>query len=135
MKAPNKIFLIAPCGMNCSVCRAYLREKNKCHGCRFTQLNKPISRVNCKIKNCEVFENGEAKYCFECKNFPCRRLEILDKRYRTYKMSMVENLKNIKNGGIRKFVEAENSRWRCNNCGGIICVHTRSCCNCGKEKI
>lgn len=25
--------LIAPCGMNCGVCIAYLREKNRCQGC------------------------------------------------------------------------------------------------------
>ncbi len=26
--------LIAPCGMNCGTCLGYLREKNKCVGCR-----------------------------------------------------------------------------------------------------
>ena len=26
--------LIAPCGMNCGICYGYLREKNKCPGCR-----------------------------------------------------------------------------------------------------
>ena len=46
--------LIAPCGMNCCVCMAYLREKNKCPGCRGTDVNKPITRVRCKLKTCEI---------------------------------------------------------------------------------
>jgi len=25
---------IAACGINCGTCRAYLRERNKCRGCR-----------------------------------------------------------------------------------------------------
>jgi hypothetical protein len=27
--------LIAPCGMNCAICKAYLRQRNPCNGCRF----------------------------------------------------------------------------------------------------
>ena len=26
--------LIAPCGMNCGICKYYYREKDKCPGCR-----------------------------------------------------------------------------------------------------
>ena len=51
-KSSIKNSLIAPCGMNCGICRAYLREKNKCPGCRGSDENKLSSRVNCKIKNC-----------------------------------------------------------------------------------
>ncbi len=28
------VSLIAPCGMNCGICLAYLRTKNVCPGCR-----------------------------------------------------------------------------------------------------
>lgn len=35
--------LIAPCGMNCGTCIAYLRDKNKCPGCRITSSGKAIS--------------------------------------------------------------------------------------------
>jgi uncharacterized radical SAM superfamily Fe-S cluster-containing enzyme len=38
MKALENISLIAPCGMNCSICSAYLREKNKCPGCRLMNI-------------------------------------------------------------------------------------------------
>lgn len=135
MTSLNKISLIAPCGMNCSVCMAYLREKNKCPGCRGTDINKPITRIKCKIKTCENFQEAKSKYCFQCEKFPCDNLKHLDKRYRTkYNMSMIENLENIKDSGIRKFLRDEKTRWACSQCGGTICVHKGYCYSCGKKK-
>jgi hypothetical protein len=135
MKPLNNISLIAPCGMNCNICMAYLRNKNKCHGCRGSDIDKSISCARCKIKNCRTFQKGKAKFCFECKEFPCGKLKHLDKRYRTkYNMSMVENLEHIQKSGIRKFVRNEKVRWTCSFCGGTICVHKRCCQTCGKKK-
>lgn len=129
----NKNSLIAPCGMNCSVCMAYLREKNKCPGCRLFNAEKPVTIARCKIKNCEVIQKDKAEFCFNCSDFPCRNLKHLDKRYRTkYNMSMVENLEYIKNKGIEEFLENEDVRWTCSECGGTICVHKGYCYSCGK---
>lgn len=134
MMHATKSFLIAPCGMNCGVCMAYLREKNACTGCRGVNTYKPVTRVRCKIKNCTKFRNGKAKYCFECGNFPCDVLKHLDTRYRTkYNISMIENLEHIKNFGIRKFIKNEDVRWACTNCGGTICVHKGYCVDCGEK--
>ncbi len=126
--------IIAPCGMNCGICLAYLREKNKCPGCRVSDLCKPVSRSQCKIKNCPTFKNPRSKFCFACGTFPCDRLKHLDKRYRTkYKMSMIENLEHIKKLGIKKFVAEEKSRWACSECGGMVCVHKGYCLGCGNN--
>ncbi len=134
MKSLNKYNLIAPCGMNCGICMAYLRERNKCPGCRATDTNKAITVIRCKILNCKVIQKGKAKFCFECADFPCDRLKHLDKRYRTkYSMSMIENLVNIRDYGIRKFVKNEDVRWTCSRCGGTICVHDGFCIECGKK--
>jgi len=130
------ISLIAPCGMNCGICMAYLRDKNKCPGCRGCDADKPKTRIICKIKNCRNFHKGKIRYCFECKKFPCDNLKHLDKRYRTrYHMSMMENLEHIKESGIRKFVKQEKVRWACPVCKGIICVHTGHCHSCRKKII
>ena len=134
MESTNKFSLIASCGMNCGICRAYLREKNKCPGCRGDDTNKPVTRVGCKIKNCEAFKKEDITFCFECKDFPCDNLKHLDNRYRTkYNMSMIENLENIKNFGIKKFLENEGVRWACPECGGTICVHNGYCYSCGEK--
>ncbi|MFA5292829.1 MAG: DUF3795 domain-containing protein [Phycisphaerae bacterium] len=135
MASLNAASLIAPCGINCGVCHAYLRENNKCPGCRGSDIGKPITRVKCKIKICEVFKNKKAKFCFQCNDLPCDKLKHLDKRYRTkYNMSMIENLGNIEKSGIRKFLLNEKTRWICSNCGGTICVHKGFCYSCGKKK-
>ena len=122
--------LIAPCGMNCGICMAYLREKNKCPGCRAADTNKAISCIRCKIKNCEIIQKGEVKYCFECVK-TCARLKQLDKRYRTkYGMSMIENLEFIKNNGIDAFIAQQEAKYKCPACGGVICVHNKKCYDC-----
>jgi hypothetical protein len=130
-----RINLIAACGMNCGICSAYLREKNKCPGCRMIVNDKSVSRSRCKIKNCNFFKAGTAKFCFKCDNFPCANLRHLDKRYRTrYNTSVIQNLENIKKLGIRKFIENEKSRWACPDCGGVINVHKGMCSNCGVQR-
>jgi hypothetical protein len=132
MKALNRISLIAPCGMNCGLCMAYLREKDTCPGCRAADTRKKVSVIRCKIKNCGPMQKDSLKYCFGCDNFPCKNLRHLDTRYRTrYHISMIENLLTIKNLGIRRFLKKEKIRWTCPACGGTVCVHKGKCRDCG----
>jgi hypothetical protein len=133
--------LIAPCGMNCAVCSGYLARKNDlkragimkgyCAGCRPRGKNCAFLK-----RKCDLLGNGRVQYCYECGEFPCRRLRDLDKRYRThYRMSMIENLEYIKQNGIEKFLEKEKEKWRCPECGDVICCHNGICFNCGLEKL
>jgi len=129
---PFRASLIAPCGMNCRLCRAYMREKEAYPGCRGDDAGKPKTRVTCRIKTCDKITKGEVRYCFSCESFPCGNLNHLDKRYRTnYGMSMIENLRNIRKSGVRHFIETEKQRWTCSECGQIICVHQPQCLRCG----
>lgn len=123
---------IAPCGMNCSICRAYGRERKPCPGCRGDDSTKTKTRLQCGIKNCEKLSDGGIDYCFSCSDFPCKSLRHLDSRYKTgYGMSMIENLASISKFGIHEFVKKENERWTCRQCGEIVCVHKPACCSCG----
>jgi hypothetical protein len=133
--------LVAPCGMNCSICSSYLAMKYDlrsrgllrmyCAGCRPRGKNCAFMK-----KACEKLGNGLVNYCYECPDFPCRRLKALDKRYRThYHMSMIENLIYLKECGMEKFLEKETEKWRCPACGGVICCHNGICYSCGLEKL
>ena len=123
--------LIAPCGMDCRLCMAYIRERKACPGCRGDNLNKAKTCAACKIKNCVELANGNYAYCFSCDHYPCEMIKHIDKRYRTnYGMSMIENLENIRQSGIEDFVEQEKNRWRCPECGGTLCVHYAQCPSC-----
>lgn len=123
--------LIAPCGMNCRLCRAYGRKRNPCPGCRADDSRKPRTRVCCRIKNCEKRAGAGERFCFRCNEFPCPDLNRLDKRYRTrYGMSMIDNLTTIRKSGTRSFLRKEKARWTCPGCGELLCVHEPECPSC-----
>jgi hypothetical protein len=123
--------LIAPCGMNCGTCIAYLRVKNKCPGCRTFSADKSVSVQRCIVIKCIDLEKTDSKFCYECEKFPCKRIKQLDKRYRTkYRTSFIENLRFIKENGIADFLEYESNRRTCPNCGSILSVHRAFCLDC-----
>ena len=127
--------LIAPCGMNCGTCIAFLRVKNKCPGCRVISAEKAISVQRCIIPKCVHLHNTSAKFCYECGKIPCSRLKQLDRRYRTkYNTSFLENLKIIREDGIESFLVFESDRRRCPGCGSVLSVHRGQCLKCGLVK-
>jgi len=127
--------LIAPCGMNCGICKYYYRRKDTCPGCKGPNKNKSKYCIECIIVNCEEIKNNKSGFCYECSKIPCKRLKNLDKRYSTkYHMSMLENQDYIKKHGIEKFLEKEKQKWTCPQCGGIITCHGGICLSCGYVK-
>jgi len=133
--------LIAPCGMNCALCAGYLARqhdlkkkgilKTYCAGCRPRGKNCAFMK-----KACEKLGNGLVRFCFECADFPCRRLKHLDQRYRTfYHMSMIENLELIQKQGMENFLDQQTARWRCPTCGGVICCHNGLCFTCDLDRL
>ena len=131
--------LIAPCGMNCGICSGYLAFKNDikskgvrmayCIGCR------PRGKMCAFLKKrCPRLLEGQVQYCYECDDFACANLLKLDKRYRAlYRMSMVENLEYIKEHGIEEFLKKEEEKWKCPQCGAVICCHNGICFQCGLD--
>lgn len=125
--------LIAPCGANCLICMAFLRTKNHCLGCRNDDTNKAKSCVECKIKNCESMKEQGTHYCFQCTNYPCKKIKHLDTRYRkNYSYSMIDSMQYLKDHGMELHLKTETAKWICVDCGGVICVHRGFCINCGK---
>lgn len=113
--------LIAPCGMNCGLCRAFLRKKNPCHGCNDAGQNRPPTRANCRLRLCR---ERRGRFCYDCPGFPCAQLKRLDHRYRTrYGMSEIENLVEVRDRGMEAFLWNERGRWVTDE--GVLCVHDR----------
>ena len=125
-----KVELIAPCGMNCSLCYGYIRPRDQCLGCNAPDDNKPKSCTNCKIVMCEKRVENGWETCAPC-DTPCRRLKDLDKWYNSkYHMSMIENLKFIREHGMQAFLEQQVEKFCCPACGEIVCVHRDDCPSC-----
>ncbi|MHB1314366.1 MAG: DUF3795 domain-containing protein [Christensenellales bacterium] len=123
--------LIAPCGMNCKLCVAHMRKKNKCPGCNGAEQEQPPYCARCSIRHCEMLQQSKSNLCCECVAFPCARLRRLDRRYRTeYRMSMIDNLETILKAGMDAFLKEQQARWTCPTCGGVICVHKGECLRC-----
>ena len=133
--------LVAPCGMYCGICSAYLAQKNGlkgkgvkapyCIGCR--TRNKKCAFLK---KRCRLLLENKIEFCYECPTYPCDRLRHLDEKYRTFfRTSFIENLERIKKAGIQKFLEEKNKEWKCPKCGGTICCHNGICYSCGLEKL
>jgi len=129
---PDDPQIIAPCGLNCSLCRAYVRERNPCPGCRSSTTNKSNACLTCAIKNCAELAAGGHAFCSSCEKFPCADLLHLDTRYQArYGVSAIGNLEHIKAIGVARFVAEETAKWSCPECGSLLCMHTPQCPNCG----
>ncbi|QRN83839.1 DUF3795 domain-containing protein [Chloroflexota bacterium] len=132
--------LIAPCGMNCALCVAYQFQQHDINQFGFHRKYCPgcLPRgKNCLHMgdNCELLRDGRVRFCFECPDFPCKRLKTLDKRYRTkYHLSMIENLTHIRENGLSAFLMNEAMKWTCEKCNAsLICCHNGLCLTCDLE--
>jgi hypothetical protein len=122
---------MAPCGLNCDLCSAFQREKNHCVGCNRSG-EKPLYCITCKIKNCPEKGGKDQQLCSRCAKFPCRRIKNMEKRYtKRYGVSLIGNLTEIGRIGIKAFSESEKQKWKCSNCGHLLCVHKERCLVCG----
>ena len=131
--------LVSRCGLYCGTCRAYLLEKKNlfeekgykagCNGCK-------IRNKNCAFlkKQCAPLRKGEYEYCSECDEMPCANLKKLDTRYKKgYGVSLIENLKRIREIGDEKWIKEQIELYKCPECGGEICIHDEECFDCGYE--
>jgi len=120
--------MIAPCGINCGTCMAFLRDKNKCFGCNVDFDSKKKTCTQCKIKNCEQLAMLSSGMCYECDMFPCEKIVHMDTRYRTkYRASTIKNLVTIKEAGMETFLNQEQKKWTCPKCGSTTSVHWFNC--------
>jgi hypothetical protein len=121
---------IAPCGINCDLCSAFTRKKNRCVGCN-NEGDKVPHCATCSIRTCP--EKGDyAALCAVCAKFPCQKIKHLDKRYRLkYGESIIDNLNTIGRVGLDAFILDEEEKWRCPSCGNTLCVHKDACPVCG----
>lgn len=121
MTTNERLDLAAPCGIDCGICELYIckdnaqllnmmvqkgipKEKLPCPGCRPLKGKCPVLPGVCATYSCVT--DKKAKFCFECAEFPCEKLQPSVDRADILPHNMkVFNLCTIKRCGIEKFVE------------------------------
>lgn len=128
--------LIAPCGMNCAICSNYLAcvnnlNKSQCAGCRTTNKKCAYLFEKCTGINHSIEGNTNAKFCFECDQYPCKEINRMDRRYKeNYGISVRENLEYIRENGVREFVAKQYNEHKCSRCDELVSVHNNKCFKC-----
>ncbi len=131
--------MIAPCGLDCSLCRLAHDKDHPCAGCNGPNENKPrFCAELCGIVICEKRRNNGYEYCDECPEFPCEDVMEKESRYTTaYPLyeSPLNNIRLIREIGMDAFLEKQRSEWTCKECGGPVCVQTGICRDCGRKYV
>ena len=140
MYTANEMFtpkMVAPCGLDCSLCLKALEKEAPCPGCNGPDANKPsFCSERCGIIRCRKRKEEGYAFCDECPEYPCGDVMEKERRYTSaYPLveSPLKNLRRIRENGMEKFLKSERAQWTCGECGGVISVHTDKCCGCGKN--
>jgi hypothetical protein len=121
MSTPERIHLVAPCGIDCGACELYLckdnqqlfaylvskgisQEKLPCVGCRDLKGNCPVIGSQCASYACVTKKNVD--FCFQCSDFPCSKLHPSADRADVLPHNLkVFNLCTIQRDGVEGFLE------------------------------
>ena len=140
--------LLAPCGLYCGVCGVYVahRDNNqkfkerlatvygvgpedvRCRGCL---SDEPFGYCRvCPIKSCA----GEKGYqgCHQCEGFPCELIEQFP--LPVGKRVIMRAIPQWREMGTEKWVEAEEARYHCPQCGSALFRGAKRCREC-KEPV
>jgi hypothetical protein len=100
--------LVTPCGLNCAICICY--ENESCKGC-IGQKGSCIVVENCATYRC-VADKG-LRYCFECSEFPCNKLQPVADGAGTFPHNTkVFNLCRMKRVGVDTWTKEESEQIR-----------------------
>lgn len=135
----------AYCGLYCGACPVFLaNEQGKveelaqkwekkpeeliCFGCKSEQVTPWCT--TCDIKLCAQEKGYE--FCFECNELPCDKMTtfIEDERC-PYHLGVTKNLDFIHQNGVEAWLQAQDARWRCLECGTQFAWQDETCKNCG----
>ena len=129
--------MIAPCGLDCSICFMALKKTDPCPGCNGPDENKPDFCAHlCRIALCPKRKENGYRFCDECPDYPCEDVMEKENRYTSQyplRESPMENLRRIREAGMEAFLEQECRAWTCEQCGSPINIHTGICSGCGRE--
>lgn len=131
------------CGLYCGACDVFianekgtLEESAKewdmkpedlmCHGCK-SGTNAVYCRT-CDIKKCA--ESKEVEFCYQCEEYPCTLLVEFRNDEHPHHSVVLKNQEIIKEKGVQKWLEEQEKRWTCPECGTQFAWYDTVCKKC-----
>jgi hypothetical protein len=117
---PERLHLVAPCGIDCGMCELFLckdnqqlfdflvskgvpKEKLPCAGCRDIEGFCPVIGGECATYAC--VKDKDVDFCYECHDFPCSKLHPSADRADALPHNLkVYNLCTIQREGVDCFI-------------------------------
>jgi hypothetical protein len=147
MSGPTKTLLLGICGVYCGACTTYRayndndqtlidwevkmgmpRDEIYCRGCTSDLVNEWCSK--CDFRKC--VEDKGITYCFECADFPCKKLVDFSKT-RPHRTLGLQNLRQLKETSIKEWLKQQEKRWTCSTCGKKLHWYSEECPDCGEK--
>jgi len=141
--------LLAPCGLYCGVCSIYIAHRDNnlkfkkrllpiykafakdvddiaCTGCLSDGIVFPVCQ-SCPIKKCS--QDKGINGCHQCEDFPCKFIENFP--IQVGKKVILRAIPTWRELGTEKWVEEEEKRYHCPDCGNVLFRGARRCNKCG----
>ena len=122
------------CGLFCGACPKMLSTKagtgtDLCYGCKSGQPTGYCAI--CGIKACA--RDRAHEFCNECSEYgACGLIEkFLKDTNWPYQQIASSNMESIRQHGLSKWLEAQEQRWRCADCGASHSWWDEACPRCG----
>ena len=153
MNSQERRKLAAPCGLYCGACSTYIARKRGdeaaltavakrvaenrgwtikpeedlvCAGCLSSQL--AIFCRRCAMRAC-AFEKG-ITYCSQCSDFPCQIIIDFNNDGRPHHSEVLTNVRCQQEIGIDAWLNEQEKRWRCPDCGCATEWYDTKCPQC-----
>ena len=99
-----------------------------CFGCKGNRTASFCT--GCKIRTCTQ-ERG-FDFCFRCDELPCEPyVDFRDDERYPYHLATPANLERIASIGVAAWLEEQDARWRCPECGERFAWRDETCSQCG----
>jgi hypothetical protein len=142
--------LLSPCGLYCGVCAIYMahRDNNLKFKEKLVSIYRPYTKsvedVKCKgclsdekfgwcqtcpIRNCAQEKGYEG--CYQCNDFPCKMIDRFPME--VGKKVISRAVPQWKELGTEKWVEMEEKRYICPNCGNKLFRGAKRCNKCSNN--
>ena len=142
--------LLAPCGLYCGVCAIHIADRDnnlkfkkilvdvykpvsktpddiKCSGCMSENQEKIFGYCQtCLIRDCVMGKGIDG--CYQCNDFPCKFIERFP--IPVGKKVILRAIPRWKEIGTEKWVEEEEIRYHCPDCGNSLFRGAKRCNKC-----